>query len=80
MSYSVEPDSNHTVADSTRKVNDNDYHVVSFVRAGTAAVLRVDDQLVQSIQTPGIHPSSEHRDFMLRLHWFVYPAPARRAK
>jgi len=59
VSYRVES-TNLTVTDSAHKVNDNDYHVVSFVRAGSAGVLRIDRHLVQSLQTPGAF-SSSHR-------------------
>jgi len=55
VSYSVESSTNHTVTDPSHKVNDNDYHVVSFVRAGTDGLLRVDRELIQSLQTPGRH-------------------------
>jgi len=56
---------NLSVSDSAHKVNDDDYHIISFVRAGTAGVLRIDGQLIQSLQTPG--QSTLYRDSHLTL-------------
>jgi len=48
-----------TVSDSAHKVNDGDYHVVSFIRAGIAGLLRIDSQLAQSLETPGANVSHQ---------------------
>jgi len=52
VTYNVDS-TNLTVGDSAHKVNDDDYHVISFVRTGTAGMLRIDSQLIQSLDAPG---------------------------
>lgn len=47
------------LGDISVKVNDNNYHVVRFVRNGANATLQIDDYNVQTLSPQGIHTNTQ---------------------